>query len=148
MNKKNLRLIGILFATVFTFSCVQAETSGYYRWKDQEGNLKLSDRPPAAGIEARFVETLGSRKSRYSSTTSTEVTSTPDSAQPKESLKMEILPEKDPERCKQAQENITALEGYTRIRVTDDDGTQRLLTEDEKNVQVERSKKAISDNCN
>ena len=151
MKNKNI-VIG-LFAIILGFSMnLSADSkSGYYRWKDKDGNLKLSDRPPEAGIKAEFIETPGSRRSRSTSDEPAEQQAATGQAQPAtpgEPVKMEVVPEKDPERCKQAQENMKAFEGFSRIRVTDADGTQRLLTEEEKQVQIERSKKAIKDNCN
>lgn len=149
MNKKMLQIITLFIAALCLISTSYAEPSGYYRWKDKEGNLKLSDRPPEAGIESEFVETPGSNKSRSTATpesgTETKVTN---STKPEQPLKMEALPEKNPARCKQAQSNMKAFEGHARIRITEADGTQRLLTEEEKQVEIERSKKAITENCN
>ncbi|WP_339668904.1 DUF4124 domain-containing protein [Dasania marina] len=150
MNNKILHLVSF-FALALSFSAtLVADPSGYYRWKDSEGNLKLSDRPPEAGIKAEFVETPGSKKSRGSSepVASSNTEQEAAATKPEQPLKMEIMPPKDPARCKQAKANMQAFEGAARIRITDADGTQRLITEEEKQVQVERAQKAIRENCN
>lgn len=147
MNNKILHLISLLAITMSFSATLWAEPSGYYRWKDSEGNLKLSDRPPEAGIKAEFIETPGSKKSRGSNPPVASSEQEAATTQPEEPLKMEILPPKDPERCKQAQANMQAFNNAARIRITDPDGTQRLITEEEKQVQVERAKKAIRENC-
>lgn len=148
MHNKNLFIKAfILLTACFYMAAIQAEPSGYYRWKDAEGNTKLSDRPPGPGIKAEFIETPGSSQSRYTPPAATETKENTEQATAPEPQQMEALPNKDPERCKQAQQNMKAFEGFARIRVTDADGTQRLLTDDEKNVQIERSKKAIKENC-
>ena len=148
MNNKNIFIC--LFAIALGFSLnLQADSqSGYYRWKDKDGNLKLSDRPPEAGIQAEFIKTPGSKRSRASSEQAEEQQAgTQPANSPGEPVKMEVVPEKDPVRCQQAKDNMKAFEGFSRIRVTDADGTQRLLTEEEKQVQIERSQKAIREHC-
>ena len=143
MNNKNRFAISLI--AIFSSMCgtLQADPSGYFRWKDAEGNLKMSDRPPKAGIEAEFVRTSGS--SRTSNTqTDDSVKKVAETTEPKT---MEIMPPKDPARCQLAKANMKAFEGYSRIRITDTDGTKRLITEEEKKVQVKRAISAIDQNC-
>ena len=59
---------------------------------------------------------------------------------------MEVMPEKDPALCEQAKNNLKALEG-ARIRITEPDGSKRLLSEDEKEGQRANARKFIKVHC-
>lgn len=129
--------------------------AGMYRWKDENGTLQYSDRPPE-GVESEFVTT-------YGGTVSTEKASEADTAggaakadkkeggeakagSGSEYDKMEVLPEKDPALCKQARDNLKALEG-ARIRITEPDGSKRLLNDDERDTQKANARKVIDMHC-
>ena len=135
-----------LGAVILSLSAVltaQADTSGHYRWKDAQGNIHYSDRPPE-GVESEFIKfSTGKRSTPPADEQAQE--------QEGEQLatgqrKMEVLPEKDPKLCQQAQANLQALEG-ARIRLTEADGTQRFLTEKEKDQQRANARKFISIHC-
>ena len=138
----------VLAATIICLSLssaivLEASQKGYYRWTDENGVVKSADTPPE-GIESEFIK-FTTRKSSKNSETDTEK-----QAEIEKNAtvydKMEVLPEKDPALCKQAQGNIKALEG-ARIRITEDDGSKRILTEDEKETQRENARKFIKIHC-
>ena len=155
MTNKKIRVLCLLTLIGFNTS-LHASSTGYYRWTDESGNTKLSDRPPGGDIKAEFVTTgtkrsLSSEQSAQgkSQPTTASTTDTKKTAEKKPELptQMEVLPEKDPAACKQAQANMAALSGKTRIRMTDADGTKRFINTDERDVQIARAKKSIEMNC-
>lgn len=149
MNNKNVFILAFITALSFSLP-LQAEPSGYYRWKDAEGNLKLSDRPPGGDIKSEFITTPGSKKSRSSggeTTIQSRDTKKADEAKPDFPKEMEVLPEKDPEICQQAQGNLKALSGKTRIRIVDADGNKRFITDEERQTQLSRAKESVDIHC-
>lgn len=116
---------------------------GIYQWKDKDGTVQYADHPPE-GVDAVFIKSSRSKTSKAKESAE-EMTET-SASQTKTHDKMEVLPEKDPKLCKQATNNLKALEG-ARIRITDTDGSQRFLTEVEKEAQRENARKFIKLHC-
>ena len=121
---------------------LQAAASGLYRWTDANGTVQYSDRPPE-GIEAEFIEiSTGTRsKAAQPETKAEEEQATASGPQA-----MEVMPEKDPALCKQAQKNLKALEA-ARIRISEPDGSRRFLTEEEKETQRVNNRKFVKIHC-
>ncbi|MFA7552744.1 MAG: DUF4124 domain-containing protein [Spongiibacteraceae bacterium] len=135
-------LQGIIIGLAISMTTsLHAQQNGLYRWTDANGTVEYSDRPPE-GIKSEFIKYSGSTHKSSSTATSTD-TPTEQTNAPQ---KMEILPEKDPELCKQAQQNLKALES-ARIRITEPDGSKRLLSEDEKEEQRDNARQFIKINC-
>ena len=148
MNNKNIYLIALLLSLGLHGS-LHAEPSGYYRWTDEAGDLKLSDRPPKGDIKAEFIATPGSKASRTSNAPqAVSEKSTTSDKKGEESKTMEILPEKDPKICAQAKSNLTTLSGKTRIRIIDADGNKSFITDEERKTQIERAKQSVEIHCN
>jgi hypothetical protein len=61
--------------------------------------------------------------------------------------KMEALPEKDPAKCEQAKVNLNSLKSKARIRLTSPDGTQRFITDEERNAQIKLAEENIGMHC-
>ena len=120
----------------------QAAKSGYWSWNDDKGNPQYSDRPPE-GVNAVFVE---------KNTTNSPVSgpyqgaSNSGNEQSGNSGTMEALPNKDPSICAAAKSNLANLQS-ARVRITEADGSQHYLTEDEKTEQRERAQRLIELNC-
>jgi hypothetical protein len=55
--------------------------------------------------------------------------------------------EKHPELCDQAKDNVFKLETFPRIRVTDDDGTVRFMTDEEREKQLATAREVAAANC-
>lgn len=128
-------------------SMADSAPNGHYRWTDDKGIVQYSDRPPE-GVEAEFIKSNSSRSDTSSKAKSANAKSEADAEgqTAKGPQELEILPEKDPELCKQAQANMKALEA-ARIRITDPDGSKRFLTEEEKEFQRDNARKFISIHC-
>lgn len=130
--------------------------AGLYRWYDESGTVQYSDRPPE-GVEAELVTEYGGvltgpGKKAAAATPAPKTTAGDTSPEPAkaeglpEGQEMEVLPEKDPALCEQAKKNMEALKG-ARIRITEPDGTKRLLNEDERDTQKANAQKVIDLNC-
>ena len=122
----------------------QAGKKGYWTWTDDKGDPQYSDRPPE-GVDAVFVE-----KNTTSSAVSSPYQGSKADGEDKEQSSgpktMEGLAQKDPEVCRQAKSNLAGLRS-ARVRITEADGSQHYLTEEEKAEQRERTQRLIDLNC-
>ena len=134
----------ILSVGFFAATAVAAGDAGHYRWTDENGVVKYADRPPE-GVEAEFIKFASTKHSKPSTPAATTQPAT-DSAAADAPATMEGLPAKDPKLCKQAQNNLKALDS-ARIRITEPDGSKRLLNEEEKEAQKENARKFIKVHC-
>ncbi len=139
-------LTAILFITIVSSALTaQAAKQGHWRWTDENGTVQYSDRPPE-GVESEFIEFAAPRSSARSKSQGPVSSAAEEQQAGKTFDEMEVLPEKDPELCRQAQNNLKALEA-ARIRITEPDGTKRILTEDEKETQRANANKFIELHC-
>ena len=126
-----------------------------YRWVDDNGNPVLSDRPPEAGIPYTEVGIEAGFK-RYPKPVANEtagqapesnVSSSPlSSATGGQSNRVEVV-EAQPALCEQAKDNIFKLETFPRMRVRDDDGEVRFMSDEERATQLATAYKVRDANC-
>ena len=132
-----------------------ADASTTYRWVDDNGNPVLSDRPPEAGIPYTEVGIEAGFK-RYPKPVANEtagqasesnVSSSPlSSATGRQSNRVEVV-EAQPALCEQAKDNIFKLETFPRMRVRDDDGEVRFMSDEERATQLATAYKVRDANC-
>ena len=144
-NSKNA-LLALLIIGLGSALNLQAAQDGHYRWTDANGVVKYSDRPPK-GIDSEFIKLSGIKRSKSEDPETTDTNNSAGETNKAETPnQLEVMPEKDPELCKQAQHNLKALEG-ARIRMSEPDGSKRFLTEEEKELQRENARKFIKVHC-
>ena len=140
-------LVGLL-----AVASVQAGT--LYRWTDERGNPVISDRPPAVGTP--YITLDGARYGVKSS--SAARTPKPMPTQQAESVKagadrsgdgteQAMKTEQDPKLCDQAKDNVFKLETFPRIRITDDDGSVRFMTDEERKDKLASARKDEAAAC-
>lgn len=147
---KNLGLhAGLVVLLVLASSQILAGNT-YYRWSDERGNPVHSDRPPPEGTEYEVV-TSGTSLVRK---VAADEGAVPAEADPRpgnefdryESGEVEP-PKKNPEYCKRAQDNLATLESAARVRIRDDQGEYRYLTQDEKETEKAKARDLIAVHC-
>ena len=141
--------------------CLQgqpAAASPTYRWVDNNGNPVLSDRPPETGIPYTEVgvDTGFRRYPKPVATQSTESdgqapagstsASLAANATDGQSNRVEVVAA-DPALCEQAKDNIFKLETFPRMRVQDDDGEVRFMSDEERATQLATAYKVRDANC-
>lgn len=121
----------------------------YYRWNDDRGNPVHSDRPPPAGIDYEVVST----ETQLKRSVSGDEGAVPAEITPRVGNEFEQAHaeaskvEKNPEYCKRAQENLNSLNTAPRIRIRDDQGEYRYLTDEEKAAEKTKALEAIETHC-
>jgi hypothetical protein len=122
--------------------------SGYYKWTDDAGKAQFTQTPPE-GRKSVFVATATGAQTSSRDAEPEVKTSATAAAAPGANLdgKMESLPQKDPAKCSQAKANLNSLKSKSRIRLTSPDGTQRFITDEERNSQIKLAEENIDVHC-
>lgn len=149
---------------LFIAACValalsqMASANTTYRWVDQNGNPVLSDRPPEAGVPYTEVGVESGFK-RYPKPTgmnepdmnepdatgeSPTALSSPSAASSPTRIEV-VSPQ--PDLCDQAQDNIFKLETFPRMRVQDENGEVRFMTDEERSAQLAAAYRVRDANC-
>ena len=136
----------ILLACLLTILLlpIAAQGQSYYKWRDDQGTTHFTSEPPL-DRDYEIVDTRGNVVGRSAPT----VPDQPEARSDSMPLPREGAP--DPEevarRCRQARENMVALTGNRRIVMERDDGSEVLLTEDERQEQIERNQAILDQWC-
>ena len=144
-----------LFLSLFLAATSIADTT--YRWTDDNGNPVLSDRPPAAGTPYTEVG-VNTGLRRYSKPTSIDEEKTSDAAPtsvPVNAMRdasegnanSQQMVQAEPALCGQARDNIFKLETFAQMRVQDEDGTVRFMTDEERSEQLATAYRVRDANC-
>jgi hypothetical protein len=140
----------ILATALLTLSSFGANNGEVvYRWKDAQGNPVNSDRPPPQGTEYEVISTSssmvrevdpaeGAVPLKVKPTVSNDFN-------PVEAKKPAV--EKNPEYCARARDNLVQLDSHARIRLRNDQGEIRYLTEEEKTAERKKAEDIIKVHC-
>ena len=127
-----------------------ADKTGYYRWADDEGKQHFTQQPPK-GRQYDFVETRSGATTHSDGNDMFADTNDEQGTDNNEMMseKMEILPPKDPALCAKANANMQSLKANgARIRITNPDGSSRMLNTEEIKQQENRAQQVIKLHCN
>ena len=151
MKRKNYVSLSIVLTAVLgTASLYSAADNTYYRWSDDRGNPVHSDRPPPEGIDYEVVSTGSSLVRRVSA----EEGAVPAVTEPTPGNEFETTetamaeaPKKNAEYCERAKANLNSLDTNARIRVRDDKGDYRYLSNEEKDTERGIARDLIAVHC-
>lgn len=137
----------LVVLTLFSFSASAGTV--YYRWIDDRGDPVHSDRPPPKGIEYEVISTNSSMVRQVEA----DEGAVPAEVEPRagnEFKQLNTAPkmiEKNPEFCQRARENLLTLNTAARIRLRDEQGELRYLSEEEKEAQRKAAQATIDAHC-
>lgn len=130
-----------------------AGPQGYYRWKDDKGQFQATQQPPA-DRPSEFVRTstgtaaqTGADENPTGNTPPPQPGAAAEPAKKAGPVGLQAMPDKDPEKCKQAQEAQTVLNSHARIREKDEKGEYRYLAVEEITDQKRLAEEAIQVFC-
>lgn len=139
-----------------------AEPEEYYTWVDENGVTNYAERNPE-GVNATFV----GRNRAYGRPGAVEPNPAPgpapapsQPANPGSDIDPDAMVDEEAARlaaelaetkrrnCTIGQNNLAQLKAFARVRVSDDKGENRILTEEEKQAKTEQARQVIRENCN
>lgn len=136
----------ILLASLFACLLlpIAAEAQSYYKWRDDQGTVHFTAEPPV-DRDYEIVDTRGNVVGRSAPTAPVE--SGPDEQPAVMPREAEPDPEVVARRCRQARENLLALNANRRILMEREDGTEVMLTEEQRQEQIQRNQDVIDELC-
>ena len=148
MDRKSLLwAIALAAITPLVYAPTDAWARTTYRWVDDNGNPVLSDRPPEAGTPYTEVEVDSGFRRYPKPATDSPVTESAETAGSADTSISQSAPdvsdstlsivEPRPELCAQAKDNIFKLETFPRMRVQEDDGDVRFMSDEERAAQLQ-----------
>jgi hypothetical protein len=131
--KLGLLVVGLVAAQL-TFA------AKVYTWTDPNGTTHYGERPPK-DVKATLI---------HARTGHSEATPEADATAPAETAATtsgaQVMTQ-NAERCAQAQHNLEALKSYNRIKVKDEKGEMRVLSEAEKAQKIADMQKIADESC-
>lgn len=121
-----------------------------YKWTDAKGQVHFGSQPPAnTNAQVMGTKAISEPVEGEAATQAAAGTPSAPSADKKTTAKASNSSPKtkDPERCSNAKENVEKLNGYARIKVKDEDGNYRILTQEEQQQKLTEFNKAIEESC-
>jgi len=141
----------LVLATALQIFCASFANAGtvVYRWNDAAGNQVNSDRPPPEGIEYETISTSSSMVHTVEPAEGTVPPTVKPGAGKDAPATADKTPatQKNPEFCARARDNLTQLDTHARIRLRDDQGEVRYLSEEEKTAEKQKALDAIKVFC-
>jgi hypothetical protein len=149
---KNLILILIVIPALITGACAVTATAEeeYYTWVDENGITNYSERNPE-GVNATFV----SRNQAFGRRAAEE-----GRPKPQAQLPQNDTPVVDPDALVNEQaaaiaaeiseigkSNLAQIKAFSRIRISDEQGENRILTDEEKEARGDKARGTIRENC-
>ena len=141
---------------MMTSLCVIADAT-LYRWKDSQGNMVMSDRPPPSGTDFEAITTDSSVVRRIDGeappeqvTRAPQPASSPQDSQKesnkKKSEAQSSIRKKNPEYCKGARQNLDLLQRPL-IRIIDENGEGKILSPKEHEEQRQKALEVVEAHC-
>lgn len=164
---RSLGLIGLC-----AFVTLAAHAQGQWKWRDANGNVQYSDRPPPATVPEKDIlarplglrapvklQTAGEKATQPSPAGSQPAAGrTAEKAEPKQNMSPATearLREEErrnqavrADNCRRAKDHLAVLESGSRIALTDDKGARTLLDDAGRNAEIQKTRAIIASECN
>ncbi len=154
-------LLAFLASVLLAFShSGQTKDESYYTWVDEDGVTNFSQRnprhidasyitrPQSFGIRNLPPQTGTGRGEMSGSKGDADGTPNQDEELAREEQAVhEEIARVRASNCSIGRRNLAKLQAYARIRVRDSDGTERVLTDEEKQQRTENAQQIIKENC-
>lgn len=144
MELKSILAIATLSLASFSFQSIAAKNDIVYRWVDDNNVVHFSHNPPADKDYAEIRVRVS-----YASTDpiTTDEDAIEDNEQDNATNIAHLSDEEKQKHCESAQTNKKILTSFERVLMSDEDGNEKAMTEDEKAKQLELSEKYIDIYC-
>ena len=144
-----------LFLSLFLAATSIADTT--YRWTDDNGNPVLSDLPPAAGTPfteigvktglRRFPRTTHISPTHDKDAPGLPASSTTMTNAPANTAEDARVTHGNPDLCEQARENIFKFETFARMRMRDETGEVRFISDEERATELAHAYRVRDTHC-
>lgn len=154
----NIKYLMIFMASLLIGSSSLAEE--YYTWVDENGVRNYGEKLPVGYEGAKLEAEADQNYKPDASSASADTADASDSSEEgeeesdsdidisKETAEIEAQIAKEKRsNCGIGKRNLAQLQGYSRIRVKDEEGNEKVLSESEKQSEINEARKIIRENC-
>ena len=131
-----------------------ASAEQFYKWIDAQGTTHYTEDPPPPSATNSSEVRVSTRQPSGSDAAppapaakNSNKTDNDKKAKTDSSKNNAAVADKDPERCKILQDNLQAMQSHGRVKMTDANGEVRVLSDDEKQQQMDSTQKQIKTFC-
>ncbi len=149
-----MKMTPALAAFLGTLLLASPAMAQIYKWTDEKGVTHYSaDPPPANASNASQVKVQTRLPSDSEAATQNlekqraESRKAAEAGGEKPTTPAKQPPEKYAERCKNLQENLKTMQEHARIKLTDEKGEVRMLTDEEKQAKLDDTQRQIKAFC-
>lgn len=154
-NVYRKRLFSALLITAISIPL--AVTAGIYKWTDEDGNVHYGSQRPA-NVTSERMKIQSGRPSQADEAPAKDETGKKTSEENKEEKKPETTAPKANEppklsrkekksRCQQANKSVQTIVTRGRVRVRQEDGTTRHMTDQERSKRLAQARKNVAKYC-
>ena len=118
-----------------------------YKWVDEQGVTQYTERPPQSRAYEKITVNASGGKEITSVTEEEAITKTKVGGETKSDTLDEILKANE-RNCKIAKQNMEVLMKVAKIRVSDAEGENRILSTEEKQARIDETQKQLDIYCN
>jgi len=139
---KKIVLLLVLVAGVLAFIPNSEAAEQYiYKWKDSQGMVHYTERPPEAGVPYEKVRRTTEKGEKATAPVAAKPAASAEAAQD------DSYGSWKKENCKIAQQNLDVLQNAARIAADDGQGGKRLMTDEEKAEKVKQMTAQVDKYC-
>ncbi len=126
-----------------------------YKWVDAGGNTHYSQSPPVGDVSVETIKPARSRVDTEAATKALEAQKQSvdkirddriSAVEEKKKNEEEVLAKK--QKCEQSKKRLTSYQQRPRVSIENPDGTKRIMSEDERQSEINKSKDNIKTFCN
>ncbi|MGK7296430.1 MAG: DUF4124 domain-containing protein [Candidatus Wenzhouxiangella sp. M2_3B_020] len=146
------RILPLMLLMLAAVAVEPAEARTYYKWVDDKGTTHFTAEPPNDrdyDVISTTGQRLGNRAFEPANPSSREAPPEPEPAPqlPREAELSADERERLAAQCEQARQNLQVLQTRSRIVVEEDDGTQRVAGEEDRQRLIDEAQALIREYC-
>jgi len=112
-----------------------------YTWVDEQGTTHYGAQPPK-NVEAKLVNARTGHSEPVPGPEAAQADKSEPAAPPVQPMAV-----KDPERCAVARKNLATLQSGQRVKIPDDNGNLRFISDSEKQAQLAEMQQIADESC-
>lgn len=141
---RNLKNLFVIVALLTPFAALAI--NDMYQWVDEKGITHYTQTPPL-NRPYKVIKGKETSQSSSRSLSQTQRSSTPPSQKTAPRTEVDRYKAARNKNCEVAKRNLNTLKNVARIRITGDDGEERLLTDQEKAEKIKLSQEQVKNFC-
>ena len=145
-----IKLLPVSVSVIFTILALPVLGENYYRWIDDKGRPVYSQTPPPKGVDYTVESTTSKAVRKVSGQEGAVPAETAPTVGNEfvQASRAKQEASKNPDACRRAQDNIAAIDRGVQIKMRDQNGDLKVLSEEETAIQRQKALDTAAVHCN